>query len=43
VLGERFANKRGNIVINWTIVAVLFVLSMLLAVQVAAPNLFPNA
>jgi Mn2+/Fe2+ NRAMP family transporter len=42
-LGERFVNKRWNNVVNWTIVALLFVLSMLLAAQVAVPNLFPNS
>ena len=43
VLGERFANKRWNNVVNWTIVIVLFVLSLLLAAQVAVPRLFPNS
>ena len=43
VLGERFANKRWNNVVNWTIVVLLFVLSLLLAAQVAVPQLFPNA
>ncbi len=43
VLGERFANKRWNNIVNWTIVILLFVLSLLLAAQVAAPQLFPNA
>jgi hypothetical protein len=27
--------------VNWTIIAVLFTLSLILAAQVAAPNLFP--
>jgi len=43
VLGERFANKRWNNVVNWAIVMLLFVLSLLLAAQVAVPNLFPTA
>lgn len=43
ILGERFANKRWNNIVNWTIVMVLFVLSLLLAAQVAAPKLFPNS
>jgi len=43
VLGERFANKRWNNFVNWTIVILLFVLSLLLAAQVAVPRLFPNA
>jgi Mn2+/Fe2+ NRAMP family transporter len=42
VLGERFANRPWNNVVNWTIVSVLFVLSLLLAAQVAVPRLFPN-
>jgi Mn2+/Fe2+ NRAMP family transporter len=40
LLGE-YANKPWNNVINWTIIVVLFALSMVLAAQVAAPNLFP--
>lgn len=40
LLGE-YANTRWNNVVNWTIIAVLFVLSLILAAQVAAPNLFP--
>jgi NRAMP (natural resistance-associated macrophage protein)-like metal ion transporter len=40
LLGE-YANKRWNNVVNWTIVIVLFALSLILAAQVAAPNLFP--
>ena len=43
VLGDRFANKRWNNVVNWSIVILLFVLSLLLAAQVAAPQLFPGA
>ena len=43
VLGDRFANRRWNNVVNWCIVILLFVLSLLLAAQVAAPRLFPNA
>ena len=29
--------------VNWTIIIVLFALSLILAAQVAAPNLFPAA
>jgi len=36
-----YANKTWNNVINWTIIVVLFALSLILAAQVAAPNLFP--
>jgi Mn2+/Fe2+ NRAMP family transporter len=43
VLGEQFANKRWNNIVNWTIVILLFVLSLLLAAQGALPQLFPNA
>jgi Mn2+/Fe2+ NRAMP family transporter len=42
LLGEH-ANKPWNNAINWTIIVVLFVLSLVLAAQVAAPNLFPAA
>jgi Mn2+/Fe2+ NRAMP family transporter len=42
LLGE-YANKRWNNVINWTIIVLLFALSLVLAAQVAAPNLFPAA
>jgi Mn2+/Fe2+ NRAMP family transporter len=43
VLGNRFANRPWNNIVNWTIVILLFVLSLLLAAQVAVPRLFPNA
>ncbi len=41
MLGERFANKPWNNVVNWTIIILLFALSLVLAVQVVAPKLFP--
>ena len=40
LLGE-YANKAWNNWINWTVIAVLFVLSGVLAVQVLLPALFP--
>lgn len=40
LLGGRFVNRRWNNWVNWSIITVLFALSMLLAVQVAAPRLF---
>jgi Mn2+/Fe2+ NRAMP family transporter len=40
LLGE-YANKPWNNVINWTIIIILFALSLILAAQVTAPNLFP--
>ena len=36
-----YANKPWNNFVNWTIIIVLFALSLVLAAQVAAPNLFP--
>jgi NRAMP (natural resistance-associated macrophage protein)-like metal ion transporter len=41
LLGDRFANKPWNNAVNWSIIIVLFVLSLVLAVQVVAPKLFP--
>ena len=38
LLGDRWANKRWNNWINWTVIAVLFVLSAVLAVQVLLPG-----
>ncbi len=43
VLGDRFTNRPWNNLVNWSIVILLFVLSVLLAAQVAFPHLFPNA
>jgi Mn2+/Fe2+ NRAMP family transporter len=40
LLGE-YSNKPWNNWVNWTIIVVLFALSLILAAQVAAPNLFP--
>ena len=40
LLGERWVNRRWNNIVNWTIVAVLFALSLLLAVQVMFPKFF---
>jgi Mn2+/Fe2+ NRAMP family transporter len=42
LLGERFANKAWNNWVNWTIIIVLFALSLVLAAQVTAPKLFPS-
>lgn len=42
LLGDQWVNKRWNNIINWTIIIVLFALSLLLAVQVLLPNIFPN-
>jgi Mn2+/Fe2+ NRAMP family transporter len=41
LLGERFVNRPWNNWANWTIVALLFGLSLVLAAQVALPSLFP--
>jgi Mn2+/Fe2+ NRAMP family transporter len=42
LLGKEFANKRWDNRINWTIITVLFVLSLILALQVLAPRWFPQ-
>lgn len=42
LLGDRWVNRPWNNAINWTIVVVLFALSLLLAGQVMVPNLFPS-
>ena len=41
MLGERFANRPWNNAVNWSIIVLLFALSLVLAVQVVAPKLFP--
>ena len=43
LLGEKYVNKPWNNWVNWTIIIVLFILSLILAAQVVAPNLFPTA
>jgi Mn2+/Fe2+ NRAMP family transporter len=42
LLGERFVNKPWNNWVNWTVVVLLFALSLVLAAQVVAPGLFPR-
>lgn len=42
LLGERFCNKPWNNWVNWTIIVVLFALSLVLAAQVIAPRFFPG-
>jgi Mn2+/Fe2+ NRAMP family transporter len=42
LLGDEFANKSWNNWINWTIIVVFFALSLILAAQVIAPELFPQ-
>jgi Mn2+/Fe2+ NRAMP family transporter len=42
LLGEAFVNKPWNNVVNWTVIVVLFALSLILAAQVLAPGLFPT-
>jgi Mn2+/Fe2+ NRAMP family transporter len=43
VLGEKFMNRPWNNWVNWTIIIMLFVLSLLLAAQVSAPKLFSGS
>ncbi|GAC1418426.1 MAG: hypothetical protein NVSMB62_10190 [Acidobacteriaceae bacterium] len=40
LLGDQWVNRPWNNYINWTIIIVLFALSLLLAAQVVLPNLF---
>jgi Mn2+/Fe2+ NRAMP family transporter len=40
LLGEQFVNKPWNNIINWTIIIVLFALSLVLAAQQLLPGLF---
>lgn len=42
VLGVEYVNKPWQNWVNWTIIIVLFMLSLVLAAQVVAPNLFPT-
>jgi Mn2+/Fe2+ NRAMP family transporter len=41
LLGDEFVNKPWNNYVNWIIIFLLFGLSLILAAQVVAPNLFP--
>jgi Mn2+/Fe2+ NRAMP family transporter len=43
LLGARFANHPWNNWVNWTVIAVLFALSFVLAAQVLLPGQFPTA
>lgn len=43
LMGEQYVNRPWNNWVNWTIIIVLFALSLILAAQVVAPNLFPKA
>ena len=40
LLGDRWVNRPWNNWINWSIIIVLFALSLILAAQVLLPNLF---
>jgi Mn2+/Fe2+ NRAMP family transporter len=42
LLGDRWVNRPWNNIINWTIIVVLFALSLLLAAQVMLPSLFKS-
>jgi Mn2+/Fe2+ NRAMP family transporter len=42
LLGDRWVNRPWNNAINWTIIVVLFALSLVLAAQVILPRLFPS-
>jgi Mn2+/Fe2+ NRAMP family transporter len=43
MLGDEYVNKPWNNWVNWTIIIVLFILSLILAAQVVVPNLFPSS
>jgi Mn2+/Fe2+ NRAMP family transporter len=43
LLGDQWVNKPWNNYVNWTIIVVLFALSLLLAAQVILPNLFSHS
>lgn len=42
LLGDDWVNKPWNNWVNWTIIVILFILSLALALQVVLPNLFPS-
>jgi Mn2+/Fe2+ NRAMP family transporter len=42
LLGDRWVNQRWNNAVNWSIIVLLFALSLVLAAQVMAPSLFPT-
>lgn len=42
LLGDRWTNRTWNNIVNWTIIIVLFALSLLLAAQVILPKLFQS-
>jgi Mn2+/Fe2+ NRAMP family transporter len=43
LLGATYVNKPWNNWVNWTIIILLFALSLILAAQVVAPGLFPGS
>lgn len=43
LLGDQWVNAKWNNWVNWTIIILLFVLSVVLALQVLAPKLFPQS
>src|SRR5258708_7702636 len=43
MLGDEYVNEPWNNWVNWTIIVVLFILSLILAAQVVVPNLFPSS
>jgi Mn2+/Fe2+ NRAMP family transporter len=42
LLGDDFVNKPWNNWVNWTIIVVLFALSLVLAAQIMVPTIFPQ-
>jgi Mn2+/Fe2+ NRAMP family transporter len=43
LLGDKWVNKPWNNAVNWTIIVVLFILSLVLAAQVLLPQFFPTS
>lgn len=42
LLNDQFINKQWNNAVNWSVILMLFALSLVLAIQVVAPRLFPG-
>ena len=40
MLGPAFSNRPWNNWVNWTVIALFFVLSLILAIQVILPDMF---
>ena len=43
LLGAQWVNTRWNNMVNWTIMVVLFALSLGVALEILVPHVFPEA